>query len=461
MDDTWKEAFAEEYDVIVLGTGMKECLLSGLLSVDGKKVFHLDRNGYYGGASASLHLTDFYEKFRGKDAPIPEVLGNKRDYYVDLVPKFIIASGRLVDVLVHTDVAKNLEFKPVGGSYVYRKGAIAQVPTTPGEALQSSLMGMMEKTRAVQFFGWVNQYKAENPKTHSAGTFVPKKLDLTRMTCKEFFQYWELEADTIEFVAHACALYQDNSFMSAPAIELVQRVQLYKDSFVAFPGMKSPFLYPCYGLGELPQVFARLAAVHGGTYMLNRGIDEVVYDEAGVAVGVKAEGLVAKAKLVIGDPSYFPTKVKTTAKVVRVIAILQHTLPGTQDADSCQIIFPQNQIQRKNDVYLFCCGHNHNTAAEGRYIACASTVVEGITEGLSDEEVAKRELGIAMRWLDPWLDVFYDVYDYQEPISDGTTDKAFISKGYDPTSHFETGIADVLDMYTRVTGKPLQLKSTR
>ena len=28
----------EEYDVIVLGTGLKECILSGLLSVDGLKV---------------------------------------------------------------------------------------------------------------------------------------------------------------------------------------------------------------------------------------------------------------------------------------------------------------------------------------------------------------------------------------------------------------------------------------
>lgn len=28
----------EEYDAIVLGTGLKECILSGLLSVDGLKV---------------------------------------------------------------------------------------------------------------------------------------------------------------------------------------------------------------------------------------------------------------------------------------------------------------------------------------------------------------------------------------------------------------------------------------
>ena len=37
-----------EYDVIVLGTGLKECILSGILSVDGKKVLHMDRNDYYG-----------------------------------------------------------------------------------------------------------------------------------------------------------------------------------------------------------------------------------------------------------------------------------------------------------------------------------------------------------------------------------------------------------------------------
>lgn len=31
----------EEYDVVVLGTGLTECILSGLLSVDGKKVLHM------------------------------------------------------------------------------------------------------------------------------------------------------------------------------------------------------------------------------------------------------------------------------------------------------------------------------------------------------------------------------------------------------------------------------------
>jgi RAB protein geranylgeranyltransferase component A len=45
------------FQVIVLGTGLTECVLSGLLSVEGRKVLHMDRNDYYGGDSASLNLT--------------------------------------------------------------------------------------------------------------------------------------------------------------------------------------------------------------------------------------------------------------------------------------------------------------------------------------------------------------------------------------------------------------------
>lgn len=37
---------------------VQECILSGLLSVAGKKVLHMDRNGYYGGESASLTPLD-------------------------------------------------------------------------------------------------------------------------------------------------------------------------------------------------------------------------------------------------------------------------------------------------------------------------------------------------------------------------------------------------------------------
>ena len=50
----------EEYDCIILGTGLTECIISGMLSVSGKKVLHMDRNKYYGGESASLTVSIFF-----------------------------------------------------------------------------------------------------------------------------------------------------------------------------------------------------------------------------------------------------------------------------------------------------------------------------------------------------------------------------------------------------------------
>lgn len=43
----------------------QECILSGIMSVNGKKVLHMDRNPYYGGESSSItpleEVTDSWE----------------------------------------------------------------------------------------------------------------------------------------------------------------------------------------------------------------------------------------------------------------------------------------------------------------------------------------------------------------------------------------------------------------
>ena len=48
-----------------------------------------------------------YERFRPGQKP-PTKLGSSRDYNVDMVPKFIMAGGELVRVLVHTGVSESV-----------------------------------------------------------------------------------------------------------------------------------------------------------------------------------------------------------------------------------------------------------------------------------------------------------------------------------------------------------------
>jgi Rab GDP dissociation inhibitor len=206
----------EEYDAVVLGTGLKECILSGLLSVEGYKVLHMDRNDYYGGASASLNLKQMYERFRSGSTP-PDSLGSSRDYNIDLVPKFIMANGNLVKVLIHTDVTKYLEFKAVEGSFVLNQSRVEKVPATDWEALRSPLMGLFEKRRAAKFLAYCQQYNPEDSTTW-------RTWDLNKMTMYELYQQFGVSPMTIDFLGHAVALHRDDQYMVQPAKSTVMKV---------------------------------------------------------------------------------------------------------------------------------------------------------------------------------------------------------------------------------------------
>jgi Rab GDP dissociation inhibitor len=155
--------------------------------------------------------------------------------------------------------------------------------------------------------------------------------------------------------------------------------------------------------------------------MLDKPIHKVVTDADGKFVGVTSGNETVKAKQVIGDPSYFgagqtesadgKVRVVEDGKVVRAICFLKHPIPGTDDSDSCQIIIPQNQVQRRNgtsglawiirhsrslDIYIAMVSSTHNVCAKDVYVAIVSTIVE----------TDKPELEIA-----PGLNLLGPIYD--------------------------------------------------
>ncbi|KAI9804519.1 MAG: Rab GDP dissociation inhibitor alpha [Sarcosagium campestre] len=175
------EDIAPEYDVVVLGTGLTECVLSGVLSVKGKKVLHIDKNDHYGGEAASVNLESLF-KLYGSDQGEPwKKYGRANDWNIDLVPKLLMSNGELTNILVSTDVTRYLEFKQIAGSYVQQgrgtKATVAKVPSDAGEALRSPLMGMFEKRRMKKFLDWVANFKEDDPATHS-GIFISKSPNI-------------------------------------------------------------------------------------------------------------------------------------------------------------------------------------------------------------------------------------------------------------------------------------------
>ena len=169
--------------------------------------------------------------------------------------------------------------------------------------------------------------------------------------------------------------------------------------------------------------------------------------------------------------------------MVRAIAILAHPIPNTDNAASAQIILPQRQTGRKNDIYVFCSSSSHHVCAADKWLAFVSTIVEttdperellpgaravsaeALVVGLMSDK-ADALTGIKLMWqsagdcwwrnlprisplrkgsyllaltrecliaglalLGPIEEKFVDVTDLFVPTEDGTKDKAFISRG--------------------------------
>ena len=62
--------------------------------------------------------------------------------------------------------------------------------------------------------------------------------------------------------------------------------------------------------------------------MLNKPIESVIYNDAGEAIGIQSEGQRATAKVVVGDPSYFPEKVRACPSFPSLISFFRLNEPA-------------------------------------------------------------------------------------------------------------------------------------
>jgi len=354
-----------------------------------------------------------------------------------------MSNGALVKLLIHTGVTRYLEFKSIEGSYVYKGGKISKVPASEGEALTSDLMGLFEKRRFKNFLCYVQEHDLSDPKTW-------KDFDARTMTTLQLYEKFGLDANTQDFTGHAIALWRDDEYLRMPAQESMRRIKLYSESLARYG--KSPYLYPMYGLGELPQGFARLSAIYGGTYMLDTQVDEIVYNN-GQVIGVRSGEHLIKCSQVYCDPNYVSEKVKKTGQVVRCICLMDHPVPGTKEALSTQIIIPQKQVNRRSDIYVSVVSYTHQVAAKGWFVAMVSTTVETANP---EEEI---RAGLAL--LGPIKQKFVTISDYFEPTDLGQESQVFISESYDATTHFETTCTDVLNIFKRGTGEDFDFSKVK
>tara|TARA_B110000285_G_C15068680_1_gene586675 strand:+ start:1202 stop:1465 length:264 start_codon:yes stop_codon:yes gene_type:complete len=83
--------------------------------------------------------------------------------------------------------------------------------------------------------------------------------------------------------------------------------------------------------------------------------------------------------------------------------------------------------------------YSHLICAKGIHVAMVSTTVE------TDEP--ESEIKTALDLLGPSLDMFVNVSTNYSPLESGKETNLWITKSYDPSSHFEIASEDILHIY--------------
>ncbi len=168
--------------------------------------------------------------------------------------------------------------------------------------------------------------------------------------------------------------------------------------------------------------------------------------------GIKSQGEEARAKIIISEPSYVKkyNKVKSTGKVIRRICIMDHAVPNTNNVPSCQIILPQKQINRKNDIFIAVINSTHSVCKKGYFLAIISTNVETANPA--------QEIKPAMDVIGPVKEYFDNIQEVYEPIDTTFKDNVFVTRSFDPLSHFEQDTDNVIELYEKITGQKLTLE---
>lgn len=212
-----------------------------------------------------------------------ESLPNAEDILVDLTPRPIMAAGALVDLLVRTNVGHYLDFRPVDGLYLQFDSSVGiqRVPASRADVFQHTYVTVIEKRRLTRFIKRCIELSEESAaeSAESAGLAQLPETSSTPTPESSFHTFMaemSLSEKLQRFILHSvlfCAPGAPLTFAEGRS-----RVRLFHDSLMRF-GTQTPFLYPNYGTGELAQAFCRLCAVHGGTYVLRRGVAAILQDD--------------------------------------------------------------------------------------------------------------------------------------------------------------------------------------
>lgn len=183
-----------------------------------------------------------------------------RKFNLDLAPKLLFARGSLVELLISSNIARYAEFRSVTRVLTWLDGRLEPVPCSRADVFATRHVTVVEKRMLMKLLTVCMEY--ENSSNEFEG-FEDKPFS-------EYLKSKKLTPNLFHYVLYAIAMATDTT----PCMEGVARTQRFLNSLGRYGN--TPFLWPMYGSGEIPQCFCRLCAVFGGLYHLKRAAEALI-----------------------------------------------------------------------------------------------------------------------------------------------------------------------------------------
>ncbi|XP_066501979.1 rab proteins geranylgeranyltransferase component A 1 [Hoplias malabaricus] len=186
-----------------------------------------------------------------------------RRFNIDLVSKLLYSRGLLVDLLIKSNVSRYAEFKNISRILTCRNGKVEQVPCSRADVFGSKQLSMVEKRMLMKFLTFCLDFE-QHPEEFQ---------DFSEKPFWEFLKSKNLTENLQHFVFHSIAMVNQETLTE----EGLKATQHFLRSLGRYGN--TPFLFPLYGLGEIPQCFCRMCAVFGGIYCLRHSVECLIVDK--------------------------------------------------------------------------------------------------------------------------------------------------------------------------------------
>ncbi|EAS04334.1 GDP dissociation inhibitor (macronuclear) [Tetrahymena thermophila SB210] len=316
----------KEYDTLVLGTGMTEALFSASLAkIDRKKILVVDADQGYSSSQKTFNFKELVqdmqdkmkhveenklkkefftnlelnEEWNKRNQEFVEEIVNKTQQYkyfnIDLQPKLLYSNSLVVDCMRQANMDQYMDFRAIDSIYFFEPSSkkFIQTPCSKSDIFKSKEFGLMEKKQLFQFLHkCVSLYNKQFQKQVNQNSIeeFDKEFEVDEETYKLYNQLKEqpcinflrerISSKKVQdiFLYNLCN-YEFNPNEPIPEFlkqdyttkSFLHRLNKYIKSCGVHTAL--PYLYTNYGTGDIPQGFARISAIFGSIYCLNKDLD--------------------------------------------------------------------------------------------------------------------------------------------------------------------------------------------